>query len=180
MSSPLQDDSALPALLESLHLPAGLTEGTLAQSLEQVLAAATEILGVDAVGLMLVADGERLRRVATTDRLAQLVEEVQVDLRQGPGIDAVRGDHAVAVADLEHCASYAGLWRALQEVGGPRAVLAAPVRVAGRVEGNLNALRLQAHEWTADQVRASGAYADVIGVLLGLAAQSAQGPPNHP
>jgi hypothetical protein len=45
--------------------------------------------------------------------------------------------------------------------------------VSGELVGNLNAIMRQPHLWSAEETRAHEAYADVIGLLLGLAAKAA-------
>jgi GAF domain-containing protein len=135
---------------------------------------AVELLGVDGIGLMLLDDTERLRAAGFTNGPASVLEQVQVELGLGPGIDASRRAESIAVDDLAEAPDYAGLWRRTARTG-IRAVLASPIRVSGTVVGNLNAVRDRAHHWSFDEIRANEAYARVVGVTLDLAVAELDG-----
>jgi len=137
--------------------------------LAAVVSAATELLHVDSVGLVLLDDVDRVRSVASTGRAAEVLEKAQERITVGPGIDALTGE-MVAVADLAAVPRYGALWR---EVAGQgvRAVLSAPIRVGEDVVGNLNALVRSPHTWSAAQRRSAEAFAGIVGELLGLAAR---------
>jgi GAF domain-containing protein len=157
--------------------------------IERALSAAGDVLGVDRVGLMLLAEHDELVAVGASDAASDRLEHVQQRLGVGPGWDAMSTGQPVAVADLaaplgEH-RDYTVVWRALQDTeiddhsGGwigasaarcVRAVLAVPVRSQGEMVGNLNAISEQVRPWTQRQILAVQAYADVIGTLLTLSA----------
>ena len=132
------------------------------------------------MGLMLLDQNDTLRTAGFTGFSASALEQVQVEIGEGPGIDASERAGTIAVADLGEAPCYGRLWRRLAHTG-VRAVLASPVRVWGNVIGNLNAVRNQAHRWTETEIRANEAYAKVIGVTFDLAAHMAEaGRTDHP
>jgi len=179
------EDELTPATLLSTRLPAVDTpeddvESALADRLAHLVESAVEVLGVDSVGLMLLDQHDAPRTAGFTGFRASELEAVQVEIGEGPGIDASERAETVAVADLADAPSYARLWRRLADTG-VRAVLASPVRVWDTVIGNLNAIRKDAHRWTQVEIRANEAYAKVIGVIFHLAAQTMDaGRTSHP
>jgi GAF domain-containing protein len=146
-------------------------QSALAVRLARVVESAVETLGVDSVGLMLLDQHDALRIAGFTSSPASVLEHVQIEIGEGPGIDASERAETVAVADLAESPEYAELWRQVAETG-IRAVLASPVWVWGSVVGNLNAVRHEAHRWTETEIRANEAYAKVVGVTLDLAVQT--------
>ena len=148
-----------------------LADGELITRIEQVLTAAVQVLGVDSVGLMLLDDQDRARRVGTTDEVSALLETGQIESGEGPGIDSLRTGETVATEDLSEPGRYPQLWRRLAG-SGVRAVLSSPIRLDHAVIGNLNATLGRRHNWTAAQRRANQAYADVIGLALRASAQA--------
>jgi len=168
-------DRSLAELLQSLSGPTPPLEPSgvaLAERLRSLVTTAVEVLGVDSVGLMLLGEDGGWASAASTDRPTATLEDVQAELCEGPGIDASRTGRVVAVADLEREVAYANLWRRVSEQG-VRAVLACPVRVQGVVAGHLSCTRRAAHRWSAAEVQAAEAYAEVVGVALDLAVVTA-------
>ncbi len=166
---------------ELSHSLAGLLEAThtqrptqpLLDQLRRVVAAADDVLGVDGVGVLLLDDRDAVRSVASSGPRGRALEMAQQELGVGPGVDTVRHGRTVVVTDLARGA-YAALAERLFETP-VRAVVSAPIRVRDRVVGNLNVLRAEPGEWSAGQVRAAEAFAELIGVLLRMS--SAGGPP---
>jgi GAF domain-containing protein len=143
----------------------------LSTQLGEAVLAATAVLGVDSVGLMLLDDQDGLQAVGASDALSMAFAAAQELLAEGPGMDAVRWNRSVDVRDLADATTYRRLWGAV-EGSGTRALLSSPVRVAGELVGNLNAILCHPHPWSAGEIRAIEAYADVIGLLLALTAQA--------
>src|SRR5215213_9024559 len=151
------EDELAPAALLSTRLPAVATpedevESALADRLARVVESAVEVLRVDSVGLMLLDQHDALRPAGFTGFAASALEQVQIEIGEGPGIDASKRAETIAVTDLAEAPCYARLWRRLANTG-VRAVLASPVRVWGNVIGNLNAVRSQPHRWTETEIR---------------------------
>jgi len=179
------EDELTPATVLSTRLPAVTrpedeVESGLADRVARMVESAVEVLGVDSVGLMLLAHHDNLRSAGFTASPASALEQVQIEIGEGPGIDASERAETIAVTDLAEASAYARLWRRLANTG-VRAVLASPVLVRGNVIGNLNAVRNQAHRWTETEIRANEAYARVVGVTFDLAAHTVEaGQAHHP
>ena len=177
------ENELTPAAVLSVRLPAVAApedevESALADRLARVVESAVDVLGVDSVGLMLLDQHDALRTAGFTGSSASALEQVQIEIGEGPGIDASERAETIAVADLAEACCYARLWRRLADTG-VRAVLASPVWVWGNVIGNLNAIRHKAHQWTETEIRANEAYAKVIGVTFDLAAHTAAADQAH-
>lgn len=153
-------------------------EATLADRLRRVISSAVELLGADGIGLMLLDQADRLRTAGFTSPSTSALEQVQVELGLGPGIEASRGGRSVAVADLGAAPAYAALWDRISG-SGVRAVLASPVWMSGIVAGNLNTVRHRPHRWSSDEIRANEAYAKVIGITFDLAVPTLGSRPGH-
>ncbi|WP_179855637.1 GAF domain-containing protein [Paractinoplanes atraurantiacus] len=166
------DQNALATSLENLSA-AGLSHDRrgLEERLDQVLTAARDMIEVDGVGLMLLDDAGALRVAGASVPAGMALEQAQLRLDCGPGIDCVRGNETVTVTDLAASEDYAPVWEELKGGEAPvRAVVSVPVLVTGSVAGTLNALRSRPQRWDDDSVRAVEAYAEVISVLLRLGA----------
>jgi GAF domain-containing protein len=182
--------SSLVALLARTDLPIGADEEDVQARLADVVSAATGVLGVDSVGLMMLGEDDLLRVVGVSDGAAAVLEVAQQQLGVGPGIDCVRSGSTVAVDDLSRSEEYCAVWESVRgrsdgrSGAGFRSVLSAPVQVRGETVGTLNALHHAPQRWHDGQVRAVQAYAAVIAILLRLeaAARPASTAPdrNHP
>ena len=173
--------STLQTLLATIDVPAELDEDALVQRLDRVMDAAREVLRIDGVGLLLFDKTERLRLIGASNPAGVALERAQQELSLGPAIDCVTGNRTVSVTDLAARDDYAPLWQWLERHLGTssespqvRAVASVPVCIAGRVVGTLNALRSHPQQWTVEDTAAVQAYANVIGVLLRLAAPEAR------
>ncbi|MCO1654614.1 GAF domain-containing protein [Pseudonocardia humida] len=181
---------SLMALLARVDLPTRADGQDVQARLDEVLSAATGVLGVDSVGLMMLDEDDVLRVVGVTDDAAGVLEAAQQRLDVGPGIDCVRDGAVVAVDDLAGSERYAPVWECLRGPsngqprggGAARAVLSVPVRVRGETVGTLNALHRTPQRWDDAQVRAVEAYGAVIAILLRLeaAARTDGSVPNRP
>lgn len=73
--------------------------------LEEILDAIVEgardnIPGVDFASISIRHRGGRIETVAGTDQIVYTADELQYDLREGPCVDAIRGEHYVLVEDV--------------------------------------------------------------------------------
>jgi hypothetical protein len=166
--------SSLQKILSTLDVPPTAPPQELGQRIGDVLSAASEVLGVGSVGLMLLDDADALRVVGVSDQVVAALEVAQQRLGVGPAIDSLRTSRTVAIDDLAESPAHRELWWWLRDgartpgAGVARAVLSAVVRVRGDVVGTLNAVQTDPQRWSPDQARAVQAYADIIGVLLRL------------
>jgi GAF domain-containing protein len=141
--------------------------GALSDALRVCVHTAVRLFGVTGAGLMLVDDASDLRAAAATDAPGRALEELQAEIGEGPCVDALRNDHLVFVEDLSTDDRWPRLRPELPE-SGVRAVLGAPVHIAGTAIGSLNVYRDEPHVWSDNSGPALEAYADVIeGVLAG-------------
>ena len=174
--------STLQTLLATLDVPVEIDERALVERLDRVMDAAQQVLQVDGIGLLLLDRTERLRLIGASDPAGAALERGQQELSLGPAIDCVCGNRTVSITDLAARDDYAPLWQWLEqhlgtagEAAPVRAVASVPVCVAGRVVGTLNVLRNEPWQWTVEDTAAVEAYANVIGVLLRLAAPQSDG-----
>lgn len=167
------DEQDLTGVLWNLVGPADGLVQALSHQLEVLVTAAAELLRVDAVGVLLLDETDRVRTVAVTGPAATALESAQERLQVGPGIEVFALRRVVSVPDLAANQEYGPLWREIAD-DGVRGVLSAPVWVQHEVVGNLNAITEHAHEWSAAERRAGQAYASLVGQLLVSAKHAAR------
>src|SRR4051794_459618 len=147
----------------------GLRERAAGVALQDALAlciqSAVRMFEVTGAGLMLIDDASVLRSAAATDAPGRALEELQADLGEGPCVDAFLNDEMIVVEDLAEDERWPRL-RPEIPASGVRAVLGAPVHIAGGAVGSVNVYRDVAHDWSADEVAGLDAYADVVEGLL--------------
>jgi len=173
------DEQALAHSIDTLSGALQAVDGppvSLVGHLAEVVAAANDLLGVDAVGVLLLDETGTLRAVASSSATAGALELAQERLGIGPGHDTLALEDSVLVSDLTAVATYEPLLieLSLQAESAPvavRAVLSAPIRIDAEVMGNLNLMRLDVHHWTPAETRAAEAYAEVVGRLLQMGAR---------
>jgi len=99
---------------------------------------AAELLDAGEVGLMMADEKGSLQFVAASQERAQTLELFQLQVQEGPGVDAFRTGVAVTSVDL---ASAGGRWPEFAEravAAGFGAVSALPMRFRDQVIGGLN------------------------------------------
>ena len=154
-------------------------------ALRRVLAATIEstpaLLRVDAAGLLMVDGGGVLRPVVATDRGVDTMESLQVDLDEGPAVEAARQVAPVWTDDLEGDVRWQRLgWVATSYRS--RGVLAVPVLADEEDPGDTTAagvvelVSFRRHRWSDKEVEAAVAHAATVSRLLrlGLAAGRSQ------
>ena len=149
----------------------GFSVRPLSAGLAELISAATQILGVDRIGVMLLDEHDHLRSVAGSDSPAAAIEDLQERTGIGPGVDTVRNGETVTVADLLDDERYPQLAELL-ETSTVRAVVSAPIRANGVIAGNFNAVRSLPHGWLLAEIAAIEKYAQVVGALLALNASA--------
>jgi GAF domain-containing protein len=160
------DEQGLDHGLRRLRATAAGTESEgLADALQDVVAATGAVFGVDGAALSLLDEQGELRWVAASDPAVELVERAQLDLDEGPCLDAVASDRVVATPDLVGD----GRWPRTEAVirhHRLRAVLAAPIRVDDVPVGSLNLYAREVRQWSEADLQAIEAYAAVVADLL--------------
>lgn len=143
----------------------------LAGALHEVVAAAALLLGADGAGVMLADQARALRWVTATGEAERTFERAQRDLGEGPCIDAFLLDQVVWTQDLQVDPRWPRLGPAARS-NRVRGVLSAPVSLAGRVLGTCNVITWAPRAWTAADNKAIGAFATVVGRLLGVTTEA--------
>lgn len=124
------------------------------------------ILGVSAAGLMLAGPDGTLRVIASSSEQMRLLELFELQIEQGPCLDAFQTGEPVGHSDL---AEAVALWpRFAPEAlaAGFRSVHALPLRLRGTVIGALNLFHKGAVAIDADDVRAARAFADIATIAI--------------
>jgi GAF domain-containing protein len=123
------------------------------------------VFQVDGASLALEHVDGSLRWVVVTDATAELLEDMQRDLGEGPGLAAYAGAAAVPVVDLGTDPRFARLAAVVSQLS-VHGVLSVPVAVAGRPVGSLSVYAAQPCPWSAIDAAAVGAYAGVVAELV--------------
>lgn len=120
----------------------------------------TELLPVHGIGVLLAMDGELTVATANTTE-GDRVEQLEVDLREGPCTDAVRSGAEVLVPDLEQQFDRYPRFapRALEL--GVRSVHALPMSVRTELVGSLDIIAREPLKLSAAQVSTAQVLADV-------------------
>jgi GAF domain-containing protein len=137
----------------------------LAGALQDVVAATAAVFGVDGAALSLLDEQGELRWVAASDAAVELVERAQLDLGEGPCLEAVASDRVVATADL----AGDGRWPRTSTIARQhrlRAVLAAPIVLDEVPMGSLSLYASEVRRWSQADLQAAEAYAAVVADLL--------------
>ena len=112
-----------------------------ADMLYTLTTACSELLDVDAAGMLLVDEQGRLIPVAATHDGSENLERLQVMTREGPCFDAVQSVTAVSSADLDQDIGRWPVFVGEARAEGFRAAHAEPVALRGEVVGGLNLFR---------------------------------------
>ena len=160
---------------------AGWEQGALQRLLAATIESTPALLRVDAAGLLMVDGGGVLRPLAATDRGVGTMETLQVDLDEGPAVEAARQVAPVWTDDLEGDVR----WQRLGWVAASyrsRGVLAVPVLADEDDPGDTTAagvvelVSFRRHRWSDKEVEAAVAHGATVSRLLrlGLAAGRSQ------
>jgi len=127
----------------------------------------TELLDVQAGGILLADSAGELELVASTSEEAETVEIMIVAAGAGPCIDSFRTGAVVSVPDIENSGTSWPRFRNTALEQGFRAAHATPLRLHGRVIGAMNLLSTQRGELTERDVQLAQALADVatVGIM---------------
>lgn len=136
-----------------------------------------EVAGVDGAGIMLMSGDVAAGSVATTDDVADRIEDLQYTLGEGPCVDAYGNERPVLEPDLAEpvTARWPGFTPGALSVG-VRAVFGFPLHVGAARLGALNLYRSRPGPLSDDQHADALVMADVVaGTLLALQAQATTG-----
>jgi GAF domain-containing protein len=138
---------------------------TVEEALEQVVAAADALFGVDGTALMLVDRDQELRNLASSDPRADLLEDLQAEYGEGPCVDAFDDKQPVAADDLGH----EDRWPAFAPAAAARhllAVLASPIPYSDQAVGVVAVFAADPHAWTEAEQEAIVAFTDLVAMLI--------------
>jgi GAF domain-containing protein len=114
-----------------------------ADMLYTLTTACVELLDVDAAGMLLVDEQGRLVPVAATHDGSEHLERLQVLVREGPCLDAVRANEPVSSVDLDDDGERWPDFTRQARTEGFRSAHAEPVALRSEVVGGLNLFRLR-------------------------------------
>lgn len=145
--------------------------GTLVQEydLDEVLGQlgsdVAEILGAAGAGAMVADDGGDLHFVATSDERLDRLEQLQIDLGEGPCLLAYQTGQPVVAADLRVDGRFPRFGPLALEVG-MRAVHSFPMALDGTTVGALNLYTEEVSDLGPEEQRAGQSFADVATIYL--------------
>lgn len=127
----------------------------------------TNVLDVNAGGLLLADESGELQLVASTSEKADFVEIMQLAAGVGPCVDCFSTGMPVSVGDIEGDGARWPTFQAAALQQGFAAVYATPLRLRGKVLGAMNLFRFEPGELNAPDAAVARALADVatIGIL---------------
>jgi GAF domain-containing protein len=143
-------------------------EAGLAPTLQQIVMAAKQLFQADGAGMMLVDRQGELRWASASDQTAQIVEDGQERLAQGPCAAAFIQRAPAVVRDI----SAEPEWGELGSVmlgEGIAAALSVPVELDGSPIGTLDIYSGVPWDWDDSEIAAAQAYAGVVASLLSAA-----------
>jgi GAF domain-containing protein len=158
------DADLLEAILARVASQGPMTASA-AEAVGLLIAAATEVFGVNGVGILLADEGQALRHVASTDDAARALEEAQERTGEGPCVDAYVEGRTIETPNLRDDRRWPELARALAG-NGVRAVLGVPIRLHGSPIGTLNVYSHEPRPWDASDVGAIEALNHVLEAQL--------------
>jgi GAF domain-containing protein len=146
---------------------------TVEEALERVVATADTLFGVDGTALMLVDRDQTLRNLAVSDARAALLEELQAEHDEGPGLAAFEDKKPVAADDL----TTEDRWPAFAPAaasGGLLAVLASPIPYSDQAVGVVAVFAGEAHPWSGPEREAIVAFTELAALLILNAMEAAE------
>ncbi len=144
-----------------------------AVALESLTAsAATNIPGVDFASITLYSEDHALRTVAPTHQLAEELDALQYELREGPCYAAVTEERFVLVSDTATCVEYPRYSSRAADLGV--AAQAALQLVHGKQRAGLNLYARTSGAFDQSTVQIAELFAAQAGAILGYADQVEQ------
>lgn len=140
----------------------------LVPSVAEVTAAMPGLFGVDGAGVLLVDQNQVLRYCAATDASAHLLESVQESTGRGPCVQSLVDDEIVETNDILTDDRWPELAHLLVE-NGVRAIIGAPIRLAGAPIGSINVYRREPYCWDDSDRSALASFERIIENLLSVA-----------
>ncbi len=130
--------------------------------LPRVCRAAVRALSASGVGISVMAGDGTQAISATSDRVSEGLEELQLVLGEGPCIDAFTGRRPVLVPDLSNRGAQRWpIYAPAAGADGVRAVFAFPLQIGAAQLGVMDVFRARPGALTSDELRTALLFADV-------------------
>lgn len=137
----------------------------LLSALSEVTEAMPHLFDVDGAGILLADEEHVLRHFASTDASAKALETLQESTGRGPCVESLVENAVVATSDVLADPRWADMGAALAEKG-VRAILGAPIHLAGAPLGTLNVYKATVHHWDDSDKRALAAFERLVERLI--------------
>lgn len=137
----------------------------LRHSVQQVIDACVQVFDVTGSGLMIADDQSVLRYAVATDGPGRQLEDVQLEVGDGPCVQAFVRDDIVISEDL----ATDERWPEVADRVGPLGVhgmIGVPTYLSGLPVGSLDVYLDRPHKWDRAEQSALRSYADVVGSLM--------------
>lgn len=135
------------------------------ETLEKVLDFAVSSLGADYAGVLLRHSKDRLETAATTDPLVKTLDQVQMDVGEGPDIALIRDLVAVTVSDTRDDDRWP-LWARQVSESGIRSMLGVRIYTHEGTIGSLNAYSRRTEAFDLEDQEVAHVLARHAGVAL--------------
>jgi GAF domain-containing protein len=134
--------------------------GALIEVMECLAVQATEVLALPAAAVVLLDEGGRLRPAAATEAPGAGLVTVELNLGEGPTLDALAADAVVFADDLRTDDRWSGYADQARRAG-VTGVLAVPLRTHDRPAGVLTVVATEPHSWQLTEVAAAEVLAEL-------------------
>lgn len=156
------DANALAASLRRLSEDS--TRLPLRHTIQEVVDACVQVFAVTGSGLMIADHQSVLRYAAATNGPGRQLEDIQLEVGDGPCVEAFVRDELVLSEDLATDSRWPDVAACVAPLG-VHGMVGVPVHLSGLPVGSLDVYRDQPHIWDRAEQRALRSYADVIGSL---------------
>jgi GAF domain-containing protein len=144
----------------------------LGDTLDRVLALSEETFRCDAAGFLLCSSDQQIIPLAATHRNAARADTLQVDLRQGPGLQAIARRQPVIITELRSDSRWR-FWAPLAADLGFRSVLSLSLTDCD-TSGALNLYSHRSRHFNSADLAVAQAFAEHASIAVAIAAEREQ------
>lgn len=148
------------------------SHATLAGTLERILALSEQTFGCDAAGFLLSSGDQQVIPLAAAHRDAARADMLQVELRQGPGLQAIARRQPVIISELRSDSRWR-FWGPLAADLGFRSVLCLSL-IDGDTSGALNLYARRPSRFDSADLAVAQAFAEHASIAVAIAAEREQ------
>jgi GAF domain-containing protein len=131
------------------------------------------VLDTDGAGVSIANAENQLEFITATDRTLTDLEVTQQQHQAGPCVEAFRRGEPIVLTNIAEQARW-DAYRDAAAASNYAAVIGAPLKVGGHRIGSLNIYNRQPRDWTADDVDAATAFAEIATAYTVRAGQLAE------